>query len=240
MKHLIIFSLLFAFIACYAQYTDNKQSKGQEMFLKVEEVMNEHYAILTKNETFEDPLSRNLFLFQTVNQYAPELLISTNEYKIDLLYLLNDSVNIKKQNLFNGDIIFILCNLCIEDYSDLILQAFQLYKENKISLQDFGDIIFQDTDVSVQVYKNYQNPLLIKTLNTVMQDIDSSIELQDKIVMDNIKLPLYQQINIQKIQRLIEQILSGNSWNGNENNSFDVSIKKLSQIQPPILNPKCD
>jgi hypothetical protein len=184
---------------------------------KIESEMQKHYKHLDKNGIFEDPLGRINYFFKVVKTVAPVFLSDTRSYKIGLLSLLTDS-SFHKSEYTDLDIIYILYNLSIDDYVDVLDCALVLLKQNHIDQDIFNCFIFQDFNVSNSVAKNYRNEKLQVFLDEMLQDKEliSRMGLQSE-----------------SFQQAILDLKSGITWHGVDNSS---GLKALSKIQYPILD----
>lgn len=177
------------------------------LFQKSETSILEH----RKEGTFEDPLGRVHFLYKTVRKESPELFEQTNQYKNFLLRILVDKT-IEKDEYTDYDVVCILCNLCLDDYIEVMDTAYSLLKNKKINFNIFEYIIFQDFNMSNQVAQNYKNEKLQIFLNRLLLDQQF---LQD-IAQE------HPDFNSQ-----LKDLISGKLW--------DNELKEINQIQPPIL-----
>lgn len=217
-KYLLVFiSMLLTCCAKGQESNDINQKMAFDMFQNVENEMKAHYASLSNNKMFEDPLGRVNYLFEAITRVAPKLLSETNSYKNGLLHLLADS-SFQKKEYSDLDIIYILYNLQIDDYVDLLEHALSFYKQNNIDQSIFENLIFQDFNVSNSLAKNYRNPKLQVFLEELLKDKDLINKMQ---------------LNNKLFQQAILDLKSGTTWNGVDSLS---GLKKLSEAQCPILD----
>lgn len=217
-RTLIIIQVLL--LSCCSAKKENsvpKMDKISKLFQIVEDKMGAHYVYLDKNRIFEDPIGRAEYFFKTVKTVAPQLLINTKLYKDEILNVLTDKT-FRKNAFTDDDIAYILYNLPIDDYADLLSSVVPLYKNGDINQYIFELFIFQDYIVSISIYKNYNNGRLQVFLNKLLKDNDLIIkaELKNKRFREDI-------LNLK----------SGASWKADEN---EFGIKEISRIQTPVLD----
>ena len=178
--------------------------------------MQAHYDYIEKNGIFEDPLGRIDYFFKTVKTVAPQLLTDTKLYKNDLLNLLTDK-SFHKNIFTDNNIVFVLYNLPIDDYVDVLNFALSLYQNEKINQSIFELFIFQNEIASVSVAKNFKNEKLQVFLNKLLDDLSliRKVELQNK-----------------HFRKSILDLKSGLDWEG----TSDGGLKKLTEIQPAVLD----
>jgi len=196
--------------------SDPKTNKVYESFQIIENKMQAHYDYIEKNGIFEDPLGRIDYFFKTVKTVAPQLLTDTKLYKDDLLNLLTDKT-FHKNHFTNEGIVFVLYNLPIDDYVDVLNFALSLYQNEKINQSIFELFIFQNEIASVSVAKNFKNEKLQVFLDKLLDDLSliRKIELQNK-----------------HFRKSILDLKSGLDWEG----TSDGGLKKLTEIQPAVLD----
>jgi len=214
---LIVIPFLYCCCKTKGQEIDNtKQKETAILFQKIENKMQSHYDHLNKNRLFEDPSGRIVYFFKTVKETAPQLFSDIKFFKDELLILLTDS-SFQKNEYTDLDIVYLLYNLQINDYVDILEQISKLYKQNDVDYKIFDCFIFQDFNVSNSVAKNYRNEKLQNFLNSILQDevLMSKSSLQNKL-----------------FKQALFDLKTGNSWNGT-GDSF--GLKKINEIQPPIL-----
>ncbi len=216
MKLFILLTFMLCCSSAKKEDSDPKTNKVYESFQIIENKMQAHYDYIEKNGIFEDPLGRIDYFFKTVKTVAPQLLTDTKLYKDDLLNLLTDKTFHK--NLFtDDDIVFVLYNLPIDDYVDVLDSALSLYQNEKINQSIFELFIFQNEIASVSVAKNFKNEKLQVFLNKLLDDLSliRKVELQNK-----------------HFRKSILDLKSGLDWEG----TSDGGLKKLTEIQPAVLD----
>ena len=216
MKLFILLTIILCCSSAKKEDSDPKTNKVYESFQIIENKMQAHYDYIEKNGIFEDPLGRIDYFFKTVKTVAPQLLTDTKLYKDDLLNLLTDKTFHK--NLFtDDDIVFVLYNLPIDDYVDVLNFALSLYQNEKINQSIFELFIFQNEIASVSVAKNFKNEKLQVFLNKLLDDLSliRKVELQNK-----------------HFRKSILNLKSGLDWEG----TSDGGLKKLTEIQPAVLD----
>ena len=214
-----IFILLTIMLCCSSakkEDCDPKINKVYESFQIIENKMQAHYDYIEKNGIFEDPLGRIDYFFKTVKTVAPQLLTDTKLYKNDLLNLLTDK-SFHKNIFTDNNIVFVLYNLPIDDYVDVLDSALSLYQNEKINQSIFELFIFQNEIASVSVAKNFKNEKLQVFLNKLLDDLSliRKVELQNK-----------------HFRKSILDLKSGLDWEG----TSDGGLKKLTEIQPAVLD----
>ena len=214
-----IFILLTIMLCCSSakkEDSDPKINKVYESFQIIENKMQAHYDYIEKNRIFEDPLGRIDYFFKTVKTVAPQLLTDTKLYKDDLLNLLTNKT-FQKKHFTNEGIVFVLYNLPIDDYVDVLNFALSLYQNEKINQSIFELFIFQNEIASVSVAKNFKKEKLQVFLNKLLDDqsLIRKVELQNK-----------------NFRKSILDLKSGLDWEG----TSDGGLKKLTEIQPAVLD----
>ncbi|WP_277638206.1 hypothetical protein [Bacteroides graminisolvens] len=214
-----IFILLTIMLCCSAakeENSDPKTNKVYESFQIIENKMQAHYDYIEKKGIFEDPLGRIDYFFKTVKTVAPQLLTDTKLYKDDLLNLLTNKT-FQKKHFTNEGIVFVLYNLPIDDYVDVLDSALSLYQNEKINQSIFELFIFQNEIASVSVAKNFKKEKLQVFLNKLLDDqsLIRKVELQNK-----------------HFRKSILNLKSGLDWEGTSNGG----LKKLTEIQPAVLD----
>ncbi len=214
-----ILIILTLCLSCYSAKKENsspKTNRVYEIFEVIENRMKIHYEYIEKNGIFEDPLGRIDYFFKMVKTVAPQLLTDTKSYKDDILNLLTDKT-FQKNRLTNEGIVFVLYNLPIDDYVDILDSVLSLYKNEKITESVFELFVLQNEIASTSVYKNYKNIKLQNFLNKLLNDqsLILKVELQKKHFRKNIL-----------------DLKNGVAWEG----TSDGGLKKLCEIQPPILD----
>ncbi len=216
MKLFILLTFMLCCSSAKKEDSDPKTNKVYESFQIIENKMQAHYDYIEKNGIFEDPLGRIDYFFKTVKTVAPQLLTDTKLYKNDLLNLLTDKLFHK--NIFtDNNIVFVLYNLPIDDYVDVLNSALSLYQNEKINQSIFELFIFQNEIASVSVAKNFKNEKLQVFLNKLLDDLSliRKVELQNK-----------------HFRKSILDLKSGLDWEG----TSDGGLKKLTEIQPAVLD----
>lgn len=216
-----IFILLTIMLCCSSakkENSDPKTNKVYESFQIIENKMQTHYDYIEKNGIFEDPLGRIDYFFKTVKTVAPQLLTDTKLYKDDLLNLLTDKTFHK--NLFtDDDIVFVLYNLPIDDYVDILNTVLYMYKKGDINQEIFECFIFQDFNVSNSIAKSFKNEKLQAFLNKLLNENNLIIEAESQN---------------KYFRRSILNLKSGMAWEGGEEGG--LGYKRIGEIQPPILD----
>jgi hypothetical protein len=131
--------------------------------------MEAHYKYIEKNRIFEDPIGRAIHFFEVVKTVAPQLLTNTKLYKDEMLSLLTDST-FQKNDFTDDDVVYILYNLPIGDYANLLNHILTLYKSGDIDYYIFKLFIFQDDFVSNSIYKNSKNEKTQTVLEKLLED----------------------------------------------------------------------
>jgi hypothetical protein len=149
--------------------SDPKPNKVYKSFQIIENRMQAHYDYIEKNGIFEDLIGHTSHFFKVVKTVAPHFLTDTKLYKDDILSLLTDK-SFKKYDLIDYDIPYLLYNLPIDDYIDLLQSVVVLFKNGDIDQELFERFIFPDDFVSISLYKNYQNEKLQLFLNNLLND----------------------------------------------------------------------
>jgi len=216
MKLFILLTFMLCCSSAKKEDSDPKTNKVYESFQIIENKMQAHYDYIEKNGIFEDPLGRIDYFFKTVKTVAPQLLTDTKLYKNDLLNLLTDK-SFHKNIFTDNNIVFVLYNLPIDDYVDVLDSALSLYQNEKINQSIFELFIFQNEIASVSVAKNFKNEKLQVFLNKLLDDLSliRKVELQNK-----------------HFRKSILDLKSGLDWEG----TSDGGLKKLTEIQPAVLD----
>ena len=216
MKLFILLTIILCCSSAKKEDSDPKTNKVYESFQIIENKMQAHYDYIEKNGIFEDPLGRIDYFFKTVKTVAPQLLTDTKLYKDDLLNLLTNKT-FQKKHFTNEGIVFVLYNLPIDDYVDVLDSALSLYQNEKINQSIFELFIFQNEIASVSVAKNFKNEKLQVFLNKLLDDqsLIRKVELQNK-----------------NFRKSILDLKSGLDWEG----TSDGGLKKLTEIQPAVLD----
>ena len=216
MKVFILLTIMLCCSAAKEENSDPKTNKVYESFQIIENKMQAHYDYIEKKGIFEDPLGRIDYFFKTVKTVAPQLLTDTKLYKDDLLNLLTNKT-FQKKHFTNEGIVFVLYNLPIDDYVDVLDSALSLYQNEKINQSIFELFIFQNEIASVSVAKNFKKEKLQVFLNKLLDDqsLIRKVELQNK-----------------HFRKSILNLKSGLDWEGTSNGG----LKKLTEIQPAVLD----
>lgn len=216
MKLFILLTIILCCSSAKKENSDPKTNKVYEFFQVIENKMQAHYDYIEKKGIFEDPLGRIDYFFKTVKTVAPQLLTDTKLYKDDLLNLLTNKT-FQKKHFTNEGIVFVLYNLPIDDYVDVLDSALSLYQNEKINQSIFELFIFQNEIASVSVAKNFKKEKLQVFLNKLLDDqsLIRKVELQNK-----------------HFRKSILNLKSGLDWEGTSNGG----LKKLTEIQPAVLD----
>ena len=218
MKVFILLTIILCCSSAKNEDSDPKTNKVYESFQIIENKMQAHYDYIEKNGIFEDPLGRIDYFFKTVKTVAPQLLTDTKLYKDDLLNLLTDKT-FRKKHFTNEGIVFVLYNLPIDDYVDVLNFALSLYKKGDINQEIFECFIFQDFNVSNSIAKSFKNEKLQAFLNKLLNENNLIIEAESQ--------NKYFRISILNLK-------SGMAWEGGEEGG--LGYKRIGEIQPPILD----
>lgn len=192
-----------------------KINRTDRLFLISEKKAIEYRRKVDKKNVFVDPDELNKNIYNIFIKNSPELYSNTRIHKVGLIRILIDK-NIQKDYYTNLDIVFILYNLCIEDYIEIIDTTYSLYKKHLVKFKDWRLIVDQDYYISINLASNYKNPRLQKILTQIKNDIESGM----------VTIPHNNYGFIKEINKLI----SGEAW---ENN-----LRKDVEVSPPMLNPK--
>ena len=216
MKVFILLTFMLCCSSAKKEDSDPKPNKVYKSFQIIENRMQAHYDYIEKKGIFEDPLGRIDYFFKTVKTVAPQLLTDTKLYKDDLLNLLTNKT-FQKKHFTNEGIVFVLYNLPIDDYVDVLDSALSLYQNEKINQSIFELFIFQNEIASVSVAKNFKKEKLQVFLNKLLDDqsLIRKVELQNK-----------------HFRKSILNLKSGLDWEGTSNGG----LKKLTEIQPAVLD----
>ena len=198
-----------------------KTNKVYEIFQVISGKMQAHNDYMEKNRLFEELIGHTMHFFKVVNTVAPQFLTDTKLYKDDILNLLTDK-SFKRYDLIDYDIPYLLYNLHIDDYVDLLYSVVPLFKNGDIDQNLFERFIFPDDFVSTSLYQNYQNEKLQLFLNNLLKDQDliSKVKIQKPYQNDSFS----------------ERILSlknGTMWEGN---SEYMGLKKMYANGAAILD----
>ncbi len=169
MKVFILLTFMLCCSSAKKEDSDPKPNKVYKSFQIIENKMHAHYDCIEKNGIFEDLIGHTSHFFKVVKTVAPHFLTDTKLYKDDILSLLTDK-SFKKYDLIDYDIPYLLYNLPIDDYIDLLQSVVVLFKNGDIDQELFERFIFPDDFVSISLYKNYQNEKLQLFLNNLLND----------------------------------------------------------------------
>jgi len=212
MKKLI--ALIVIALFCCSNILGQESSRTvRDVMQRIQNKMQKHYDWLKKTGTFEDPLGRIFYFFQTVSKESPCLLSNTVQYKDELLNLLIDSTALKKNHCTNMDIRYLLFNIPIDDYVDVLMRVYEMYKQGLVDYQTFDSFLFQNFSVSNNVAKNYQNEKLNDFFDFLLQD-EEIINQRDKWTNVTLK----------------ESIMNFRSDDDTD------GLNRIEKIQPPILD----
>ena len=220
-KYTLIFWILLSCCSAKIENQNPKTNKVHEIFQVISGKMQAHNDYMEKNRLFEELIGHTMHFFKVVNTVAPQFLTDTKLYKDDILNLLTDK-SFKRYDLIDYDIPYLLYNLHIDDYVDLLYSVVPLFKNGDIDQNLFERFIFPDDFVSTSLYKNYQNEKLQLFLNNLLEDQDliSKVKIQKPYQNDSFS----------------ERILSlknGTMWEGN---SEYMGLKKMYENGAAILD----
>jgi len=105
------------------------------------------------------------------------LLTDTKTYKNEILNLLMNAT-FKKYDFIDYDIPYLLYNLPIDDYVDLLDSVVLLFKNGDINQDVFERFIFPDDFVLITVYKSYKNKKLQVFLDNILKDNDLIVKVK--------------------------------------------------------------
>lgn len=176
------------------------------MFNKVENELI-FFRKKTKKEYYE-PVEDFERRFYLIKRHAPLLLSETDKYKEDLLCLLSNKKVLKDKET-NRDVIFILYNLCLDNYITACERIYSLFKLGVINLGDLSFALDPDFVNNIKVAKNYENHTLRVLYCRIIKDLNKSKK------KDELELALR-----------LGQVLSGETWE---------DYRVASKIQPPII-----
>jgi hypothetical protein len=178
-------------------------------FMKAETVLMKHRKIQQKDRIKSDPLTENENKLNILKKKVPDMITNASCYKENLVMFLLDKKT-HKDTSFDYDVLIVLYHLCIDDYSDIIEQVYQLYQEKKVSIQTLSLTVDQDITLCNQVVAEYQNP----KLRGILVKIASDKELQKS------NKGIY-------LKKRINTILSGGAWR--------EEAQAMMKIQPPLI-----
>lgn len=179
---LIITILILSCNSAKKEIISSDSKNVSVLFQEIETQMNAHYEYVEKERLFEDPVGRVKYLFKVVKNVAPQFITETKLYKDEILKLLTDTT-FQKYKFIDEDIAYILYNLPIEDYVDLLNSVLVLFKNGNINQNIFELFIFQDDFVSISVCKNYRNNKLQIFLKQLLEDKNllTKAKIQNKL-----------------------------------------------------------
>lgn len=220
-KYILIFWILLPCCSAKIENHNPKTNKVHKIFQVISGKMQAHNDYMEKNRLFEELIGHTMHFFKVVNTVAPQFLTDTKLYKDDILNLLTDK-SFKRYDLIDYDIPYLLYNLHIDDYVDLLYSVVPLFKNGDIDQEIFERFIFPDDFVSTSLYQNYQNEKLQLFLNNLLKDQDliSKVKIQKPYQNDSFS----------------ERILSlknGTMWEGN---SEYMGLKKMYANGAAILD----
>jgi len=223
-KYTLIFWILRSCCSAKIENHNPKTNKVHEIFQVISGKMQAHNDYMEKNRLFEDLIGNTSYFFKIVKTVAPQLLTDTKLYKDDILNILTDK-SFKKNglnDLVNYDIPYLLYNLQIDDYVDLLYSVVPLFKNGDIDQNLFERFIFPDDFVSTSLYKNYQNEKLQLFLNNLLKD-------QDLIS----KVKILKPYQFSPFSERILYLKNGTMWEGD---SEDMGLKEMYANRTTILD----
>ncbi|WP_448787947.1 hypothetical protein [Bacteroides graminisolvens] len=208
-KYILIFWILLPCCSAKIENHNPKTNKVYEIFQVISGKMQAHNDYMEKNRLFEELIGHTMHFFKVVNTVAPQFLTDTKLYKDDILNLLTDK-SFKRYDLIDYDIPYLLYNLHIDDYVDLLYSVVPLFKNGDIDQEIFERFIFPDDFVSTSLYQNYQNEKLQLFLNNLLKD-------QDLIS----KVKILKPYQLSSFSERIYRLKNGTMWEGdNEHSGF--------------------
>lgn len=208
-KYTLIFWILLSCCSAKIENQNPKTNKVHEIFQVISGKMQAHNDYMEKNRLFEELIGHTMHFFKVVNTVAPQFLTDTKLYKDDILNLLTDK-SFKRYDLIDYDIPYLLYNLHIDDYVDLLYSVVPLFKNGDIDQEIFERFIFPDDFVSTSLYQNYQNEKLQLFLNNLLKD-------QDLIS----KVKILKPYQLSSFSERIYRLKNGTMWEGdNEHSGF--------------------
>ena len=223
-KYILIFWILLPCCSAKIENHNPKTNKVYEIFQVISGKMQAHNDYIEKNRLFEDLIGNTSYFFKIVKTVAPQLLTDTKLYKDDILNIVTDK-SFKKNglnDLINYDIPYLLYNLQIDDYVDLLYSVVPLFKNGDIDQNLFERFIFPDDFVSTSLYKNYQNEKLQLFLNNLLKD-------QDLIS----KVKILKPYQFSPFSERILYLKNGTMWEGD---SEDMGLKEMYANRTTILD----
>lgn len=208
-KYILIFWILLPYCSAKIENHNPKTNKVHKIFQVISGKMQAHNDYMEKNRLFEELIGHTMHFFKVVNTVAPQFLTDTKLYKDDILNLLTDK-SFKRYDLIDYDIPYLLYNLHIDDYVDLLYSVVPLFKNGDIDQEIFERFIFPDDFVSTSLYQNYQNEKLQLFLNNLLKD-------QDLIS----KVKILKPYQLSSFSERIYRLKNGTMWEGdNEHSGF--------------------
>ena len=208
-KYMLIFWILLPCCSAKIENHNPKTNKVHKIFQVISGKMQAHNDYMEKNRLFEELIGHTMHFFKVVNTVAPQFLTDTKLYKDDILNLLTDK-SFKRYDLIDYDIPYLLYNLHIDDYVDLLYSVVPLFKNGDIDQEIFERFIFPDDFVSTSLYQNYQNEKLQLFLNNLLKD-------QDLIS----KVKILKPYQLSSFSERIYRLKNGTMWEGdNEHSGF--------------------
>lgn len=206
---MLIFWILLPCCSAKIENHNPKTNKVHKIFQVISGKMQAHNDYMEKNRLFEELIGHTMHFFKVVNTVAPQFLTDTKLYKDDILNLLTDK-SFKRYDLIDYDIPYLLYNLHIDDYVDLLYSVVPLFKNGDIDQEIFERFIFPDDFVSTSLYQNYQNEKLQLFLNNLLKDQD---------LISKVKILKPYQLN--SFSERIYRLKNGTMWEGdNEHSGF--------------------
>lgn len=223
-KYTLIFWILLSCCSAKIENHNPKTNKVHEIFQVISGKMQAHNDYMEKNRLFEELIGHTIHFFKVVKTVAPQLLTDTKLYKDDILNIVTDK-SFKKNglnDLINYDIPYLLYNLQIDDYVDLLYSVVPLFKNGDIDQNLFERFIFPDDFVSTSLYQNYQNEKLQLFLNNLLKD-------QDLIS----KVKILKPYQLSSFSERILYLKNGTIWEGD---SEDMGLKEMYANRTTILD----
>ena len=220
-KYTLIFWILLSCCSAKIENQNPKTNKVHEIFQVISGKMQAHNDYMEKNRLFEELIGHTIHFFKVVKTVAPQFLTDTKLYKDDILNLLTDK-SFKRYDLIDYDIPYLLYNLHIDDYVDLLYSVVPLFKNGDIDQEIFERFIFPDDFVSTSLYQNYQNEKLQLFLNNLLKD-------QDLIS----KVKILKPYQLSSFSERIYRLKNGTTWEGDNDQS---GFKKMYANGAAILD----
>lgn len=220
-KYILFLGILLSCCSAKIENHNPKTNKVYEIFQVISGKMQAHNDYMEKNRLFEELIGHTIHFFKVVKTVAPQLLTDTKLYKDDILNILTDK-SFKRYDLIDYDIPYLLYNLQIDDYVDLLYSVVPLFKNGDIDQNLFERFIFPDHFVSTSLYKNYQNEKLQLFLNNLLKD-------QDLIS----KVKILKPYQLSSFSERILYLKNGTIWEGD---SEDMGLKEMYANGAAILD----